>query len=59
MQTRKTQNRHLVDSISVSAVVDSASVVFSKRHTRDITQSMSCEIQSQWFLLKFIRIMVS
>ena len=50
------QNTYFLEYLRV---VDSASVVFSKRCSSDVIQFNSCEIQSQWFPLEFVCIMVA
>lgn len=40
-------------------VADSASLICDKGYSSDVIQLMSCELQSQWFPLKSICIMIS
>ena len=50
------QDSHLLKYLPV---VDSNSVAFIKRGTSGIIEPISCELQSQCFLLEFVFIMVS
>ena len=50
------QSNYFLEQLTV---LDSVSVAFSKRHSSDVIQANSCELQSRWFPLVFVCIMSS